>query len=625
MNIELQCCGLAMLIVVLLIILRERKLELSSRRLFFTALLSCIVCVVLDIDSILAINAAETGVLPPIAARVICKLYLISLVSQGYFSFLYAAEEYFLGNPRLRLRRLYRIFFVLGNLLILLLPIHYYLEGRVVYSYGPAALATYVLALLFILSTTVTALFLTGQTSRRRRWALLLWQGVWILAAALQFLIPELLLVGFAASFGMVLIFCELENPHEGIDRDSGQFNANALSTYVGDLYRHGIPFGTMMILVDYNMDHVEPETSKTAMLRISQFLDTYGGFSAFRRSDDSYVLVFRELKNVTPTYLDIAKHIDAAVDMPLDLSYRLMPDSRVFESADEYFRAHYYCEKQAEGQECYIVDQQAVEGMRSYNQVSDLITSALAEHRVEVFYQPIYHVERGYFTAAEALVRIRDSEGKLVPPGAFIPVAEDNGLIVPLGIEIFRQVCQFLSSGEPQARGLEYIEVNLSVAQFDQENPADFVQRIMSGYNVDSKWINLEITETASSSAKQVLLKNMNKLIQKGVRFSLDDFGTGRSNLDYFVEMPVDIIKFDYSFIQGYFKTIKARYVVESMVELMNKMGLPIVAEGVETQEQLDAMCQLGVSYVQGFYFSRPVPREEFLAFLDENNTAAS
>jgi EAL domain-containing protein (putative c-di-GMP-specific phosphodiesterase class I) len=336
-------------------------------------------------------------------------------------------------------------------------------------------------------------------------------------------------------------------------------------------------------------------------------------------------VLVFRELKNVTPTYLDISKHIHAAVDMPLNLSYRLMPDSSVFESADEYFRAHYYCEKQAEGQECYIVDQQAVEGMRSYNQVSDLITSALAEHRVEVFYQPIYSVERGYFTAAEALVRIRDSDGKLVPPGAFIPVAEDNGLIVPLGIEIFRQVCQFLSSGEPQARGLEYIEVNLSVAQLDQENPADFIQRIMSGYNVDSKWINLEITETASSSAKQVLLKNMNKLIQKGVRFSLDDFGTGRSNLDYFVEMPVDIIKFDYSFIQGYFRSLKARYVVESMVELMSKMGLPVVAEGVETREQLETMCQLGVSYVQGFYFSRPVPREEFLAFLDENNTAAS
>lgn len=625
MNIELQCCGLAMLVAVLLIILRERKLDLSSRRLFFTALISCICCVVLDIDSILGINAAESGVLPPIAARVLCKLYLVSLVAQGYFSFLYAAEEYFVGNPQRRLRRLYWTFFTLGSLLVLALPISYHLEGRVVYSYGPAALATYVLALLFILSTTFTALFHTDRTSRRRRWALLLWQGMWILAAILQFLIPELLLVGFAASFGMVLIFCELENPHEGIDRESGQFNASALSTYAGDLYYHNVPFGTILIQVDYNMDHVELETSRTAMLRISQFLDRYSGFSTFRRSDDSYVLVFRELKAITPTYLDISRHINAAVDMPLKLSYRLMPDSRVFESADDYFRAHYYCEKQAEGQECFIVDQFAVEGMRSYNRVSDLISSALAERRVEVFYQPIYNVERGYFTAAEALVRIRDHDGTLVPPGEFIPVAEDNGLIVPLGIEIFRQVCQFLSTGAPQERGLEYIEVNLSVAQFDQENPADFVQRIMSGYNVDSRWINLEITETASSSAKQVLLKNMNKLIQKGVHFSLDDFGTGRSNLDYFVEMPVNIIKFDYSFIQGYFKSLKARYVVESMVELMRKMGLPVVAEGVETREQLETMRQLGVSYVQGFYFSRPVPRDDFLAFLDENNTAAS
>ena len=115
-----------------------------------------------------------------------------------------------------------------------------------------------------------------------------------------------------------------------------------------------------------------------------------------------------------------------------------------------------------------------------------------------------------------------------------------------------------------------------------------------------------------------------MVKLIQAGVNFSLDDFGTGRSNLDYFVEMPVDIIKFDFSFTQKYFTSEKARFVMESVIELMHRMNLVIVSEGVETKEQFDAMCALGVEYIQGFYFSKPIPRDEFVEFLQDNNSVS-
>ena len=157
----------------------------------------------------------------------------------------------------------------------------------------------------------------------------------------------------------------------------------------------------------------------------------------------------------------------------------------------------------------------------------------------------------------------------------------------------------------------MEYVEGNLSTVQFDEENPAAFVKSTMSQYGISPTEINLEITETATGSARRVLLSNMEKLTSHGVSFSLDDFGTGRSNLDYFVDMPVSIIKFDYSFTEG-------------MVGLMSRRGLPIVAEGVETEEQLAAMCKLGISYIQGFYFSKPISTQELLDFLAEHNRAA-
>ena len=200
--------------------------------------------------------------------------------------------------------------------------------------------------------------------------------------------------------------------------------------------------------------------------------------------------------------------------------------------------------------------------------------------------------------------------------------MAERNGQIIPLGIRIFEKVCQFLATGKAQELGLENIEVNISAAQFDQTNPYAFVLENMEKYKIKPEWINLEITETASSDMKQILLMNMRKLINKGIMFSLDDFGTGRSNLDYFITMPVKNIKFDYSFTQGYFNNVKTRHVVKGMIGIIRNMGLQIVSEGVETEEQLDTMIALGVHYIQGFYFSRPIPGDKFLEFLKENNT---
>lgn len=613
-----------MLLVLLVLFLKERSLNLTSRKFFFRTLLSCIVCLMFDIGSIVAIHETVYGTLSPIVTEIICKLYVISLLTQGYMGFVYTAGEFFADRSRLKVWNVYRAWFFLGCMGVALLPINYLMEGRVVYSYGPAVYFAYVIVLVFILSAIYMAFRGTERSSNRRRRTILAWQGSWLLAAIVQFFFPELLVAGFACAFGVSLTYAELENPHEGIDRMTGQFTANALSGYLDDLYRHDKPFSAINIRVEYLMQSVDPDTERSTMLRIGNFLEKDSHAYLFRRADDEFVVIYETEKQMQDGYERISKGAASAIDLPVRFWYTLVPDGTMMGSADEFMRFNHYFEKNASNQDCITIDEEAVNEMRRYFATQQLISSALEENRVEVFFQPIYNVEKRRFTSAEALVRIRDNDGNIIMPGAFIPAAEDNGLIVPLGGEVFRQVCSFLSTGKAQALGLEYVEINLSVAQFDEENPASFVERIIEYYDVSPSEINLEITETASNSAKRVLLLNMNKLIAKGVRFSLDDFGTGRSNLDYFVDMPVNIIKFDYTFTQGYFQSDKARYVVESVVNLMNRMNMSIVAEGVETEEQLNAMCDLGISFIQGFYFSRPIPQDEFLAFLEEHNGAA-
>ena len=133
---------------------------------------------------------------------------------------------------------------------------------------------------------------------------------------------------------------------------------------------------------------------------------------------------------------------------------------------------------------------------------------------------------------------------------------------------------------------------------------------------------INLEITESASIYEKKLMLDNMKKLIDYGVSFSLDDFGTGNSNLNYIVDMPVRLIKFDRDMIMSYFETGKAKYVMDAAMHMIHGLKLEIVSEGIETKEMLDTMENLGISYIQGYYFSKPIPEDEFIEFMEKNNS---
>ena len=189
-------------------------------------------------------------------------------------------------------------------------------------------------------------------------------------------------------------------------------------------------------------------------------------------------------------------------------------------------------------------------------------------------------------------------------------------------GDYVIDEVCRFIGSQDFEELGLEYIEINLSVAQCIESNLSEKITHSMRKYGVRPEQVNLEITETADAATRQAVLTNMDVLIRKGMSFSLDDFGTGRSNLDYFITMPVNIIKFDYRFTHWYFENEKARDVIKGTVEIIKKIGLPIVAEGVETDEHLQAMRSLGVDYIQGFYFSKPIPEEEFVRFLKNHQS---
>ncbi len=247
---------------------------------------------------------------------------------------------------------------------------------------------------------------------------------------------------------------------------------------------------------------------------------------------------------------------------------------------------------------------------------IDQIIEEALEFHRFQVYYQPIYSIEKGRFISAEALLRLFDPAYGFISPEILVTAAERSGAIHRIGDYVLEEVCKFIASEEFKKLGLEYIEVNLSVTQCMRVNLAEKVMSIMGRYRVSSELINLEITETAASHTQEVMAENLNKLTRAGISFSLDDYGTGYSNIKRVIQLPLKIIKLDKSFVDDQ-DNPKMRVVLKNTVAMLKDMEMEIVVEGIETQEMLDFFTELQCDFIQGYFFSKPLPKPEFINFL--------
>ncbi len=237
----------------------------------------------------------------------------------------------------------------------------------------------------------------------------------------------------------------------------------------------------------------------------------------------------------------------------------------------------------------------------------------ALERQEFIVYYQPIFDMKTHHLAGAEALVRWRHPQRGLVPPDDFIPLAEETGLIRPIGAWVLERVCQTLC--EWRQIGLCVpISVNLSGVQIQRGLTVETVQDLLHRYDLRPEWLAFEITETVlikETLKAQVWLDAVRKV---GIRVDIDDFGTGYSSLSYLKRFSIDRIKIDRSFVRDIVANASDRAMVEAVLAMARSLRLDVVAEGVEDEEQLILLRELGCRYAQGFYFSRPVSDQEFV-----------
>ena len=402
---------------------------------------------------------------------------------------------------------------------------------------------------------------------------------------------------------------------------------------------RHSNPYAVLFLdldrfkVINDSLGHAEGDELLKQIAGRLQTLARTGDLLG-RLGGDEFVILLCEMLEANDA-MQVAERIQEALRKPFDLSgneifisasigVALSTDG--YRPADEMLRdadiAMYRAK--AKGKARYQVFK---EGMRDQAttrlQLETEMRQGLDRGEFELHYQPIFNLETRQLIGFEALVRWRHPTRGMIAPDDFIPAAEETGLILPLGHWILGESCRQLRDWQdtcPQASSL-VISVNLSCKQFLQSDLAKQVAETLKATGLVSRCLKLEITESYLIENSEKAVKIMNRLRKLGVELSLDDFGTGYSSLSYLHRLPVSSLKIDRSFVSQMTESEENYEIVRTIVKLAQNLKMQVIAEGIETAEQLAQLNHLNCGYGQGYFFAKPMDAEMAAAFINENS----
>jgi EAL domain-containing protein (putative c-di-GMP-specific phosphodiesterase class I) len=287
--------------------------------------------------------------------------------------------------------------------------------------------------------------------------------------------------------------------------------------------------------------------------------------------------------------------------------------DGRTIETLYAHADAAMYCAKNRGGSnvQCFAASMNLATEDRVRFEAD--LHRALKLQQFELHYQPKYNAQSMQIHSVEALIRWRHPERGLMAPAEFIPLAEESGLIVPIGEWVLREACRQARAWQDQGLPKVRIAVNVSALQFRRLDLVDTVRRALSDADVNARYLEIELTESAVMTQPEESVEILERLSRMGVVVSIDDFGTGYSSMSYLRRFPIDKLKIDRTFISNLMTSAEDASIVRAIISLAHGLRLKVVAEGVETADQVSFLQGLGCDQYQGFYFSKPVTATAF------------
>ena len=251
--------------------------------------------------------------------------------------------------------------------------------------------------------------------------------------------------------------------------------------------------------------------------------------------------------------------------------------------------------------------------------EIENKLKNAVFEKEFIMYFQPQFSVETGKLRGAEALIRWYDEEEKFISPGVFIPIAERNGMIVPIGQWVIEESIRNFAEWKKQFDCHIILSINISAIQYKQPEFVNDLIKTMQKYDIPAEELELEVTESILIEDFEEVVRKLNILRDHGIKISLDDFGTGYSSLSYLKEMPIDTLKVDKSFVDTIITDSSTKIITGAIIQMVKKLGYETIAEGVEEQGQYEYLKSIGCDIIQGYFFGKPMPSEKIAQLLRE------
>lgn len=619
-------------IVFLLLFLNNRNMRLKSNQIFHTIIHITNITLILDVIIFYILRKDEN--LITTFDRVLVKVFVIILVCGIYAHLRYVKNVCIRRSNHcfkydLPLQIIATIIMICGD-------IGWERVGDNINITGLCVTTAYTISAIQIAIGFFNARLAWKHLDKKERFSLRLGAIIWVICFFSQIILDiylDTLCVVYVMT--MFIYFYYFENTNLIVDDHTELFNTTGLLKYVEEQLRYNrkikvinVHFGGL----HYVRNQFGNKEADAILSKLGGVIENYTNKPSFYVNSSNLIsiidaekqdVVVKQLKANLCHDFDVQNtHIQSEVTF-------LIVDPSYVNTTDEFYDILDYAldevSKNIYSETTIELGEEIIYKLRRSQTIINILQNAIMNDGFDILYQPIYNTKTHKFNSAEALIRIKDTDTiGFISPEEFIPIAEKYGLISQIGYIVFNKVCSFVKEEKLWEKGVEYIELNLSAIQsIDTKLPTQ-LHDIMNFYNIKPSFINLEITETAAVNSEKQLTDNMLELKSLGCTFSMDDFGTGYSNLSQIASMGYDIIKLDKSLIWpcfGAYANQKSIVILKNIVNMILNLDIHIVAEGVETKEQADFLTSIGVHYLQGYYYSRPINKGDYLLYINEHN----
>lgn len=623
----------ALYLIVILIYSKRYQLYPSTRNRFFVRMVAIVLSTV--IISILTVYFTDHHTLIHYSINLL--LHTIFFLIYPWISILFFYYTlYVVYEDRekiiIRIQLLSSIFIVFYSILVFLNLRFGFIFTLDSMGYQPQWFESIIFVVAYIY---MGLMIYTIETNRKKldqvlRYVLIAYVLITTIFVSIQYFYPQLLLVGTAAGLSILIMYLYIQSKELVSDYLTRLPNRVAFEGLIKYRLKSKKQLKTIVIsLSDFkNINNMYGQKNGDRLLHelTQYFVDLVGRVNVFRYSGDKFALLYYEEDNSSEYLIESIQNrfkqswfvYDSLIHIESILIY--VDVNRHVKNEYELLAVIDFMIDKSKSDKNHVPsysNENTIHEVIRKSQLNEYINKALTEDLFHIVVQPIYDLKNKSYRYAEVLLRLDHPSLKGISPVELIPLAEESGRIIDLGLCILRKTLEFLSSCDEHNIQLDIVSINFSVVQMNDANVVSDVEKILNEYPKYRHKIAIEITESIFISDYNHIIEQMLELKGLGINFFLDDFGVGYSNVLNVIKLPLSVIKIDKSLIYESIHNMSNRKLIHGLSDAFKESGMTVLAEGIETEEQFDIVKDMQVDYIQGYLFAKPMSIADTIEFL--------